>query len=269
MTAWGGSRKGESGFLLGTSWKMTHRAADATRDAERLRMAAATGNSSLELFVLPPFTLIEPVASRLTGTGVRVGAQNVHWEDFGAFTGEVSAPMLVDVGATIVEIGHSERRTWFGETDETVRLKTDAALRHGLLPLICVGEPAEIRDVGRALEHVSNQLRIAVRDVPSVAEIWVAYEPVWAIGEHGKPANPELVEEILAALRHLLGDLRGPQARTPLLYGGSVDAQNAAAFAALPSADGLFVGRAAWTAEGLLEIAAACAAEASSANSQA
>jgi triosephosphate isomerase len=237
---------------------MTKNRAQATAYADALRVASDGLPSAMELFVLPPFTLVERVASRLAGSRVRVGAQNVHWADAGAFTGEISAPMVAEAGATIAEIGHSERRELFGETDETVRWKVAAAHRHELIPLVCVGEPWTVRESGRAASFVEKQVRTALADVRPGAEVWLAYEPVWAIGEHGRPAAPEQAEEIHAVMRRTLVDLLGDDAATvPLLYGGSVTPDNAAGFMSAPSIDGLFVGRAAWTVDGLLAVAEA------------
>jgi triosephosphate isomerase len=214
------------------------------------------------VFVLPPFPLIEPVARVLSGGPVRVGAQNVHWEDSGPFTGEVSAPMLVEVGATIAEIGHSERRQLFGETDKMVRDKVAAAQRHGITPLVCVGEPESVRASGDAAEFVAAQVRAALAGARPDAELWLAYEPVWAIGDQGRPATPEQADDMHAVIRGAAVDALGTaEADVPVLYGGSVDADNAAGFMAAPSVSGLFVGRAAWTADGLLAVASVVARE--------
>jgi triosephosphate isomerase len=237
---------------------MTNNRAQATAYAERVRLAVDDLPSDLELFVLPPFTLVEQVAGRLAGSRIRVGAQNVHWEDAGPFTGEVSAPMLAEAGATIAEIGHSERRELFGETDRTVRWKVAAALRHHLVPLVCVGEPWDVRESGGATAFVRAQVLSALADVAPGAEVWLAYEPVWAIGQHGRAAEPQQAEEVHAVIRQTLTDLLGDAGEAvPLLYGGSVTADNAADFMSAPSIQGLFVGRAAWTVEGMLAVAAA------------
>lgn len=257
-------RQGHTGrrprALVGTSWKMTQTRAQAIAYADALRIASPGIPSEVELFVLPPFTLIEPVARILAGSRVRVGAQNVHWEDSGAFTGEISAPMLADIGATVAEIGHSERRRLFGESDETVRRKVAAALRHGLTPLVCVGEPWSVRESGGTASFVATQVRLALADASAGGEIWLAYEPVWAIGEHGRPATLEQAEEIHAVIRMTVADVFGNAGvEIPVLYGGSVTPDNAAGLMSAPSVDGLFVGRAAWTVDGLLAVARAAA----------
>ena len=169
----------------------------------------------------------------------------MHWADEGAWTGEVSAPMLTDCGLEIVELGHSERREHFGETDETVGLKTEAAVRHGLVPLICIGETLADRESGRAAEV-------------KAAEIWLAYEPVWAIGENGIPATADYADarqaEIIAVAQEILGR------RIPCLYGGSVNPGNCAELIACLHIDGLFIGRSGWDVAGYLDILARCGA---------
>lgn len=235
---------------------MTKTRAQAMAYADALRAASSDIPSGIELFVLPPFTLVEPVARALAGSRVRVGAQDVHWEDWGAYTGEVSAPMLVEAGATIAEIGHSDRRELFGETDEMVRRKVAAAQRHALIPIACVGEPWSVRESGEAAAFVGASVRAALADARPGADVWLAYEPVWAIGERGRPATPEQAEEIHAVIRATAVDVLGDfGTQVPVLYGGSVTTDNAAGFMSAPSVDGLFVGRAAWTPEGLLAVA--------------
>ena len=245
---------------IGTSWKMTKTRVEAEAFAEALR-ASEDVPSQVQVFVLPPFPLVEAVARILSASPVRVGAQNLHWADSGPVTGEVSAPMLAEMGATIAEIGHSERRQLFGETDDHVRMKVAAAQRHGLTPVVCVGEPWSVRASGQAVPHVTASVRAALADARPDAELWIAYEPVWAIGEHGDPATPEQAEEIHAAIRATCVDVLGAAGtRIPLLYGGSVTADNAAGYLSAPSVDGLFVGRAAWTVQGLLDIVRVAAA---------
>ena len=245
---------------VGTSWKMTKTRAEAVAYADALS-ARDDVPPGVQLFVLPPLPHLEVVAEILRPGPVRVGAQNVHWEDEGPFTGEVSAPMLAELGATIAEIGHSERRELFGETDDSVRRKVAAAQRHGLTPVVCVGEPWSVRESGAAVAFVQRCVRTAVADARAGAELWIAYEPVWAIGEHGHPAAPEQAEEIHAAIRSACVDVLGAAgADIPVLYGGSVTADNAAGYLAAPSVDGLFVGRSAWTVDGLLAVARVAAA---------
>lgn len=243
---------------IGTSWKMTKRLSEAVAYAEALAGLAAHFAHLTNSFVLPAFPSIESVARVLRPAGVSVGAQNVHWMPSGAFTGEVSAPMLIDVGASIVAIGHAERRAMFGETDQTVRDKVGAALASGLRTLVCVGESAGERATRTEAEFVVRQVKIALGGltVTDLAGVLVAYEPVWAIGEGSTPATPaqanDMHGQIRAAIAHLFG---GAGTAVPLLYGGSVTRDGAPALIAQDQIDGLFVGRAAWTVEGFAAIA--------------
>lgn len=238
---------------IGTSWKMTKTLAQAREYAQVL--AGLEWPAGVQPFVVPPATAIAAVAEILPPGGpVLVGAQDAHWEDEGAWTGEVSVPQVKDAGARLLEIGHSERRAHFGETDERVNLKVHAALRHGVLPLVCVGEDAAQRSAGSAVEVVSAQVRAALEGVADDARVVLAYEPVWAIGAGGSPASPDDIVAVVAAI----GAVAGPG--RPVLYGGSVSLDNAAALVKVPGVDGLFVGRSAWDVEGfkaLTEIVAA------------
>lgn len=239
--------------IVGTGWKMNHTRAQARAYAETLRTTEPPGG--VQLFVLPPFTSLALVAETLAGSGVLVGAQNGHWAERGAWTGEISMAMIRDCGAAIVELGHSERRTHFAETDVLLNRKVHAALKAGLIALVCVGETAEEHGLGAAAATVERQVRMALAGLAAsdAGRVWLAYEPVWAIGEGGTPATPQHVRRIHGRIREVAQDALG--ALPKVLYGGSVNADNARALAADPSVDGLFVGRAAWTADGLLQIA--------------
>jgi L-erythrulose 1-phosphate isomerase len=242
---------------VGTSWKMTKTLAEARTYAEALAAAArATGADrwpGVQPFVIPPATALSTVRQALpASSGVRLGAQNAHWEDAGAWTGEVSVPQVADAGAELVEIGHSERREHFGDTDEVVRRKVHAALRHGLVPLLCVGETGDVRDAGGSVEHVLAQAHAALDDVDDVDDlgrVLIAYEPVWAIGEHGRAATPDDIAGVVAALaQDFGGSVEG------LLYGGSVNRANALELMAVEHVSGLFIGRAAWDVDGFVAI---------------
>ncbi len=239
---------------IGTSWKMNKRRAEARAYAETLAASPYAHEQGPQLFVIPPFTAVAEVAQRLAETRVTVGVQNIHWAEAGPWTGEISAGMAADCGATLAEIGHSERRTHFGETDETVALKVEAALRHGLTPLVCVGDTREEHDAGRTADALARQVRAAVsRLTPGDAgRVVIAYEPVWSIGEHGTPAEPGFADEQHARIKAVLGDVTGREPR--VLYGGSVNPGNCLALAARPHIDGLFIGRSAWQADGYLGI---------------
>ena len=235
--------------IIGTSWKMNFAVGEARRYVARLRSALGDGADSGDplVFVLPPFVAIDAVGEELAGSAVLFGAQNVHHEDLGAHTGEVSAPMLADLGCSIVEVGHSERRRDQCETDELIALKVGAILRHGMWPLVCVGESGPQRDAGRAEEVVLGQLATILGEVTTaeLATVLLAYEPWWAIGEGAVAAPLEHVAGLHAAIHGWLVE-RGPEGSSvPVLYGGSVDIANAAALLGTPAVDGLFVGRAA------------------------
>lgn len=240
-------------FWIGSSWKMNKTLAEARAFAQGLLTDAA--DSPIQRFVIPPFTVVREVKAILAHTTVKVGAQNMHWADHGAWTGEISPTMLVDCAIDLVELGHAERRTHFGETDATLGWKVEAAVRHGLTPLICVGETLADRASGGAADILAAEVRAALARLTSAqhtAPILFAYEPLWAIGEHGIPASAEYAnarqEEIIAAAHAILGR------RVPCLYGGSVNSDNCVEFATCPHIDGLFIGRSAWNLAGYLDI---------------
>ncbi|PIV73229.1 MAG: triose-phosphate isomerase [Rhodobacteraceae bacterium CG17_big_fil_post_rev_8_21_14_2_50_65_11] len=247
-------------FWIGTSWKMNKTLAEAQAFATTLAGADTDRDPRIQRFVIPPFTAVREVKRILAGSSVKVGAQNMHWADQGAWTGEISPAMLTDCSLDIVELGHSERREHFGETDDTVGLKTEAAVRHGLTPLICIGETLQDRESGRAREVLARQVRGALARLHAdqkTAPILLAYEPVWAIGENGIPATSDYADarqaEIIAVAQEILGR------RIACLYGGSVNAGNCTGLISCPHIDGLFIGRSAWQVEGYLDILAKCA----------
>jgi triosephosphate isomerase len=246
---------------IGTSWKMNKTLAEAKTFAEGLKAADGKRDPRIQRFVVPPFTAVREVKAMLQDTSVKVGAQNMHWADEGAWTGEVSPLMLRDCNLDLVELGHSERREFFGETDETVGLKTEAAVRHGLVPLICIGETLEDRESGRADEVLAREVRGALGKLTGdqkQAPILLAYEPVWAIGERGIPATSDYADARHAEIAKVAEDILGR--RIPILYGGSVNPQNCEELIACDHIDGLFIGRSAWKVEGYLDILARCAA---------
>ncbi len=222
--------------------------------AQALAASEFAQSDAVELFVIPPFTAVADVAEQLAPTRITVGVQNVHWAEAGAWTGEISAAMAADCGASLAEIGHSERREHFGETDGTVALKAAAALRHGLTPLICVGDSRSDFEQGRTGAVLDRQVRAAVSRVArdEARRVAIAYEPVWSIGEGGTAADPAFANEQHARIKASLHAATGCDVR--VLYGGSVDRENCVALAAQPHVDGLFIGRAAWRAEGFLAI---------------
>ncbi len=239
---------------IGTSWKMNKLRAEARTFAQALAESELARSDAAQLFVIPPFTAVADVADLLAGTRVAVGVQNMHWAESGPWTGEISGAMAADCGATIAEIGHSERRAYFGETDETVALKVEAALRAGLTPLVCVGDKLDEYEAGRTAEVLARQARAAVSRISreDAGRVVIAYEPVWSIGEGGTPAEPAFAGEQHALLKASLLDMTGYELR--VLYGGSVNPTNCVALSAQHGIDGLFIGRSAWQPKGYLEI---------------
>ncbi len=248
-------------FWIGTSWKMNKILSEAQAFATALAAADGTRDPRIQRFVIPSFTNLREVKSILSESSVKVGAQNMHWADQGAWTGEVSPVMLKDCGTDIVELGHSERREHFGETDETVGLKVEAAVRHGMIPLICIGESLAEREAGRATEVLAAQVRGALGKLSRdqyAAPILLAYEPIWAIGVNGIPATSDYADARQAEIIHVAQEVLGR--KIPCLYGGSVNPENCEELIQCPHIDGLFIGRSAWNVEGYLDILAKCAA---------
>jgi triosephosphate isomerase len=231
--------------LVGTSTKMnlTSTAAAGWLD----RVAALTADvDDVELFVLPPFTSIWLARERLAGTRLAWGAQDVHPDDAGAHTGDVSAPMLADLGCRFVECGHSERRRDYGEDDALIARKVAAIVRSGMTPILCVGEASRL-DTATAATFVAGQVAadLALLSRDGVGRVVIAYEPVWAIGAGAQPADPMHVEAVHAAIRAQAGSTAVDPSGIRVIYGGSVDPASAPAILARPGIDGLFVGRSA------------------------
>lgn len=233
---------------IAANWKMNKTVAEAAEfiDALLPRIAA----TQHDVVVCPPFTALHEVVERRRGTAVRVAAQNMHFEESGAFTGEVSAPMLVELDVEAVVLGHSERRQFFGETDAALAKKVPAALAAELEPILCVGESEEARDAGQTEEVLERQLQADLADVADedVAKVVIAYEPIWAIGT-GKVATAEQAQEACAFIRDVLRARGAAADDVRILYGGSVKPGNAAELLALPDVDGALVGGAALVAE--------------------
>lgn len=242
-----------SPLLIGTNLKMYKGVVETLDFLSGLRVRAEDiKREDATIFVIPSHVALHAACLQEKGGSILIGAQNMHWEDYGQFTGEVSAVMLKEIGVDIAEIGHSERRQHFGETDETVRLKAAAALKHGMRALICIGESAADKADRITYEKLRMQAKIALKGVTSgfLDRIWIAYEPVWAIGVHGVPAEPGYAEESHIMIKEVLEELYpGKGRQVPVLYGGSVNMENASDLIIQPSIDGLFVGRTAWDAE--------------------
>lgn len=242
-------------IMIGTSWKMNKTLQQAIDYCEVLaNQLNDSAGPFIQPFVIPPFTLIREVTERLQRQGVDclTGAQNIHYADAGAWTGEVSAAMVADCGSTLVELGHSERRHFFAENDADINKKVHSALRHNLRPLVCVGDSLQEKEWGVSSESVIRQMKIALAGLSTsqVASVIIAYEPVWAIGEGGTPASAEEAQAIHHALRQALIARYGSQIAqsVTLLYGGSVNPQNSCQLIRCADIDGLFIGRAAWLA---------------------
>ena len=205
----------------------------------------------IELFVIPSYTSLSESVKCIDRKYIKLGAQNMCWEDKGQFTGEISPLMLKELDLDIIEIGHSERRHIFLESNDDERKKVNAALHHGFTALLCIGETLEQKQFNTSDEVLKTQLKIGLANVTeeNLDNIWIAYEPVWAIGEKGIPATVEYAEEKHSLIKRTLFEMFGEKSnKIPVLYGGSVNPDNANDLIIQPSIDGLFVGRSAWNA---------------------
>lgn len=245
--------------LVAANWKMHKTVSEALQLVEEL-LPGLQAISGVETLLCPPATALMPLSAVLEGSGVHLGAQNLFWEAKGAFTGELSPTMIAELCQYVI-IGHSERRELFHENDEDVNRKMKAALKAGLVPILCVGESLVENEAGRAAEVLTRQLRAALQDVliSETGQLIVAYEPIWAIGT-GKAATPQSTDTLLRnvvrpALAGLLGEEISQGVR--VLYGGSVKPDNAAAFFEQPQIDGALVGGASLEAEDFIRIAQA------------
>ncbi len=242
--------------LVAGNWKMNG-VSGSLVEIDAIRQAADAGEAgSAELLICPPSTLLAQAAWRTKGGELSLGAQDCYTEPNGAFTGDISAAMLKDAGATYVIVGHSERRNYHHETDEIVRAKAEAALKAGLTPIICVGETQAEREAGQQAAVVVRQLRGSLPPEASSETVVVAYEPIWAIGT-GLTPTPENVAVVHNGIRALLTDMFGPRcAKIRLLYGGSVKPTNCRELLTLDNVDGALVGGASLKATEFLAIAA-------------
>ncbi len=244
--------------LIAGNWKMHKTVGEARALVEAL--AGQVGEAAgVDVAVAPPFTALAGAVEVAKGSPLAVLAQNMHAKPNGAFTGEVAAPMLTDLGVDGVILGHSERRQLFGETDRALQAKVPAALEAGLLPVLCVGETEEEREEGDTERKLRHQVQEALAKVPTerLGDVVVAYEPIWAIGT-GRVATPDQAQEAIAFIRALVGDRSREDAdRVRLLYGGSVSPDNAPELLVLPDVDGALVGGASLEVESLAAIVAA------------
>jgi triosephosphate isomerase (TIM) len=246
-------------YVVG-NWKMWGTRTAALAYCDRLlELAPEGGEWPVDSGLAVPFTALEPCAARLHGSAVKVLAQNMHQEPEGAYTGEVSTAMLVELGVNGVVLGHSERRQYNGETDRALQDKVPAALEAGLSPILCVGESEEERERGETQRKLRHQVQEALEKVPAqrLPELTIAYEPIWAIGT-GKVATPEIAQEAISFIRALVGDRSKEAAeRVRLQYGGSVKPENAAEILEQPDVDGALVGGASLDPDGFVRIVAA------------
>jgi triosephosphate isomerase len=242
--------------ILAANWKM-HKTRNEAADFVEALLPLLENADAVDAVIAPPFTSLDRVAGLLEGSAVALAAQNVNAEPQGAFTGEVSPGMLADLGCRYTIVGHSERRSLYGESNATVAQKARALLESGIRPIVCVGETLEERQASRTTEVLGAQLEGSLADIPktNVAEIVVAYEPIWAIGT-GQTATPELAQEVHAFIRHRLARLFGEAEaeRIRIQYGGSVKPESVDGLMARPDIDGALVGGASLVAESFARI---------------
>ena len=239
--------------IIAGNWKMNKTAAEGKALVDALKpLVADVCPDVADIVVCPTFTTLAAVINAVKGSNIKVGAQNVHWAESGAFTGEISAAMLKELGVEYVILGHSERRQYFGETDEPVNKRLKAALAAGLKPIVCVGELLEERETGKTEKVLFTQLEggLAGLSKEDMAKVVIAYEPVWAIGT-GKTATPEIAEETHNYIRCTLNDMFGKEIGegVRIQYGGSMKAENAKELVAQPNIDGGLIGGAALKAD--------------------
>lgn len=243
--------------LIAGNWKMYNNKKETLEFLEAF-LPKAKGLEA-EVVICPPFTDLWTAAEKLKGTSVKLGAQNMHWEEKGAFTGEVSVTMLAEIPCDYVIIGHSERRQYFAETDETVNKKVKTALKYGLTPIVCVGETLEQREQGITMSWVLGQVEKALEGIADadVQKIVFAYEPIWAIGT-GKTASSHDAQEVIGAIRKKIAELFNIEVsdKVRILYGGSVKPENIKELMAQPDIDGALVGGASLKPDGFYSIAA-------------
>lgn len=230
-------------YIIAGNWKMNKLPSETCAFVKEI--AEATKGAQCEVVCCTPYVNLSEAVKGAEGTHVKIGAENLHFEDKGAYTGEVSADMLLDLGVAYVIIGHSERRQYFAETDETVNAKTIKALAKGLLPIVCVGESLEDREAGITMDLISIQIKKAFANISAedVAKVVVAYEPIWAIGT-GRTASAEQAEEVCGGIRKVLADLYDDSTANAVTiqYGGSMNATNAAELLSKPNIDGGLIG---------------------------
>ena len=242
-------------FLIAGNWKMNKTTREALEFAEKFRKIMPERTD--EIAIIAPFTQLAALRDAFAGTGVMTGAQNVHYEHYGAYTGEISVDMLKELGVDCCIVGHSERREYFAETDETVNRKLKVLLSEGIMPVLCVGENLETREAGGERAFVEKQIRADLSGISAddAAGIVIAYEPIWAIGT-GRTATDDQAQEMCHAIRDMISDMYGRDTAADVLiqYGGSVKPRNAEAILSMPDINGALVGGASLVPEDFAEI---------------
>ena len=241
-------------LLIAGNWKM-HKTVQEAVELVRELKELVSDVKDRDILVCPPFTALYAVSRELEGSNIALGAQNMFYEEKGAFTGEISPLMVKDVGCSYVILGHSERRHIFGETDELINKKVLSAVNHGLIPILCVGETLQEREEGKTKDVIERQVKEGLKGLNETSEFVIAYEPVWAIGT-GKTATPELAEKVHSFIREILAEMFGKEKADSIriLYGGSVKPENAAGLMSQPNIDGSLVGGASLKAESFAKI---------------
>jgi len=243
--------------LIAGNWKMNNNIEESLKLVETLISLTTTINNSVDILICPPFTALYPIKKLLNGSNIKLGAQNMHFENFGAYTGEISAKMLENIGVDYVIIGHSERRQYFNETDETVNKKLKVAINYGIKPILCVGETLEQREIGKEEFTVKNQI---INDLTGIVpedamKIVIAYEPIWAIGT-GRTATSSQANEMASFIRNTIEELYTTEISQNIIiqYGGSVNGGNASEIMNQSDIDGALVGGASLKAEEFIRI---------------
>lgn len=246
-------------YLVAANWKMNKTVAQATEYLEIFKQLVGDGIAGVEVMIAPAFTALQAVSVLVSNTSIRLGAQNMYHEDSGAFTGEISPVMLKEFGVEYVIVGHSERRHIFGEKDELINKKVQSALKHGIRPILCVGETLEERELGKTLSVVERQIKSGLAGIErEVFMVDIAYEPVWAIGT-GVNATPNQAQEVHAFIRQLLHDIsKGNDTGCRILYGGSVNENNASDLIKEKDIEGFLVGTASLDPSRFYKIALSC-----------
>lgn len=244
--------KSSKKLIIGSNFKMYKSIPETVDYLTRLKqLTADLSNDEISIWILPSYTTL-PAASQVKNGVMKLGAQNMNWEDKGQYTGDISPLMLKELGMEVVMIGHSDRRHVFGETDYEENKKVVSALNHGLYAMLCIGETAEDKDLGISVEKLRIQLKVGLRGVKEdqLDRLWLLYEPVWAVGANSTPASPEYANIIHAQIRQALVELYPANGASVIIqYGGSVNIQNCAELIAQSEIDGLGIGRAAWDAD--------------------